>query len=82
MSPGRFSWRNADFTRDQQTEVLVHFEPREGGTQVTVVHRGWTGIPADHSVRHGLANIEFLRMMGLCWGEQLSSLRGRAHKPR
>jgi uncharacterized protein YndB with AHSA1/START domain len=70
-----FSWRNEAFTPQQATTVEVSFEASGLGTQVTVVHRGWDGIPADHPVRHGLAVGPFLRMMGLWWGEQLSSLR-------
>jgi uncharacterized protein YndB with AHSA1/START domain len=74
-----FSWRNEAFTPQQTTTVEVSFESAASGTLVTVVHRGWDGIPADHPVRHGLTVGPFLRMMGLWWGEQLSALRALAH---
>jgi uncharacterized protein YndB with AHSA1/START domain len=71
-----FSWRNEAFTPQQTTTVEVSFEAAAGqGTQVTVVHHGWDGIPADHPVRHGQDVRGFLRTMGLWWGEQLSALR-------
>jgi uncharacterized protein YndB with AHSA1/START domain len=70
-----FSWRNEAFTPQQTTTVEVSFEPAGAGTQVTVLHQGWDGIPADHPVRHGQDVRAFLRTMGLWWGEQLSALR-------
>jgi uncharacterized protein YndB with AHSA1/START domain len=78
-----FSWRNAAFTPEQTTTVEVNFDAAAGGgaTQVSVVHRGWDGIPPDHPVRHGLGTAAFLRMMGLWWGEQLASLRREATPP-
>lgn len=76
-----FSWRNEAFTPGQTTTVEVLFQAAEGGTLVNVEHRGWEGIPADHPVRHGQAPREFLRTMGLWWGEQLSSLRRAAAVP-
>jgi len=76
-----FSWRNAAFTPQQSTTVEVRFRPAGGGTQVEVEHRGWNGIPPDHPVRHGQATSEFLRTMGLWWGEQLMSLRSLARRP-
>lgn len=73
-----FSWRNEAFTPQQTTTVEVSFEVAAQGTQVTVVHHGWDGIPADHPVRHGQDARGFLRMMGLWWGEQLSALRAHS----
>lgn len=70
-----FSWRNEAFTPQQTTTVEVSFEATASGTQVSVVHRGWDGIPPDHPVRHGEDVRAFLRTMGLWWGEQLASLR-------
>jgi uncharacterized protein YndB with AHSA1/START domain len=48
-----FTWRQATFAADQQTTVEVRFEPVDGGTRVTVTHRGWDAIPAEHVARHG-----------------------------
>jgi uncharacterized protein YndB with AHSA1/START domain len=70
-----FSWRNATFAAYEHTEVQVEFAPTPTGTLVTVTHSGLSALRADHPARHGLQGAEFSRMMGLWWGEQLSSLR-------
>jgi uncharacterized protein YndB with AHSA1/START domain len=70
-----FEWRAANFAPAETTEVEVLFKPTASGTQVTVVHRGWSALRAGHPVRHGLAGAEFSRMIGLWWGEQLTALR-------
>ena len=72
-----FEWRLSNFAPDEKTEVEVLFERVRSGTRVTVMHRGWSHIRADHPARHGLATAEFVRMMGLWWGDQMTSLRGR-----
>jgi uncharacterized protein YndB with AHSA1/START domain len=72
-----FEWRNSNFAPDEHTEVEVRFEAAGGGTRVTVVHRGWAGIRADHPARHGLETVAFIRMYGLWWGDLLGSLRLR-----
>jgi len=40
-----------------------------------VTHRGLSALHPDHPVRHGLRGADFSRMIGLWWGEQMSSLR-------
>ncbi len=70
-----FTWRNSVFTKDELTLVEVHFQPSGGSTLVTVVHRGWANIRADHPARHGASVSDFQRTLGLWWGEQLRSLR-------
>lgn len=70
-----FSWRNANFAAEERTEVEVAFSGVAAGTLVTVTHRGLTELRPDHPARHGLANQAFIRMMGLWWGEQMTSLR-------
>jgi uncharacterized protein YndB with AHSA1/START domain len=70
-----FTWRNANFSPQEQTEVDVEFAPSASGTCVTVTHRGWSVLRADHPARHGLQGADFSRMIGLWWGEQMSSLR-------
>jgi len=70
-----FTWHNANFAAHEQTEVDIEFVPATAGTLVTVTHRGWSSLPADHPARHGLQGADFARMMGLWWGEQMSSLR-------
>lgn len=73
-----FSWRNATFAPNEETEVEVEFNPTRSGTLVTVTHRGWSTLRDDHPARHGLLGAEFARMIGLWWGEQLTSLREAA----
>ena len=71
-------WRASNFAADEHTEVEVLFAPSASGTTVTLIHRGWASIRADHPVRHGQDVPAFIRMMGLWWGDQLSMLRSRA----
>lgn len=70
-----FSWRNSNYAEGEQTEVEVQFASVRGGTEVTVVHRRLAGLRPDHPARHGLAPAEFVRMMGMWWADQLTSLR-------
>lgn len=71
-----FTWGNDHFkAAGQETEVDVSFVPTASGTMVTVIHRGWTTIPADHPVRHGMPVAAFIRSMGLWWGQLMTSLR-------
>jgi uncharacterized protein YndB with AHSA1/START domain len=71
-------WRARNFTRDEQTEVEVRFEPSGAGTRVVIEHRGWASIREDHPARHGLVGGAFTAMIGLWWGELATSLRGYA----
>jgi uncharacterized protein YndB with AHSA1/START domain len=77
-----FEWRNSNFSPAEKTEVEVRFQPSASGTRVTVVHRGWSALRGDHPARHGLGGAEFSRMIGLWWGDQMSSLRLRAQTKR
>jgi uncharacterized protein YndB with AHSA1/START domain len=70
-----FTWRNANYAAQEQTEVDVEFAPSASGTLVTVTHRGFSALRADHPARHGRQGADFSRMIGLWWGEQMSSLR-------
>jgi hypothetical protein len=70
-----FVWRNSNFAPDEHTEVEVLFQPGENATRVTVVHRGWAQIRADHPARHGMKGPAFTRMIGLWWADQMTSLR-------
>lgn len=71
-----FSWRAVNFAPDEQTQVEVQFAlTASGHTQVSVEHRGWAAIRADHPVRHGEDVPAFVRMMGMWWGDLLTSLR-------
>ncbi|MGF1455837.1 MAG: SRPBCC domain-containing protein [Alphaproteobacteria bacterium] len=48
-----FTWRQAIFPPDLQTEVEVSFEAVGEETRVTIEHRGWDRVPQEHVARHG-----------------------------
>jgi uncharacterized protein YndB with AHSA1/START domain len=49
-----FEWRGRDFAPDECTEVEVRFEPRDGGTQLSLEHRlGELGREAPCAARPG-----------------------------
>jgi uncharacterized protein YndB with AHSA1/START domain len=68
-------WRGVNYKPGEKTLVAVRFAPSGSGTLVTVRHSGWSALPADHPVRHGLAGAAFIRMIGMWWGELMTSLR-------
>ena len=72
-----FEWRAVNFAPGESTEVELHFEASASGTQVTLVHRGFASLRADHPVRHGQAVPAFIRTMGLWWGGLMQSLQQR-----
>lgn len=43
----RFQWRQADWKPEEVTEVEVRFEPIDGGTRLSLSHRGWGGLVGD-----------------------------------
>lgn len=69
-----FTWRQAGFAPDQNTEVHVYFEPVGEQTRVTVEHRGWDTIPRDHVARHGCELMVFQRRQAEHWRVLLGSL--------
>ncbi len=71
-----FGWRQATFTPDQHTEVEVRFEAVGDETRVTVEHRGWDTVPAEHVARHRFPDALFLRRHAEWWQSLLSSLGG------
>lgn len=75
--PGRIvlEWRNINFKPPEKTIVEITFTPYSEGTMVRVEHRGWSTLPDGHSARHGLVGAAFARMIGMWWGDLLSSLR-------
>ena len=72
-----FGWRQAAFRPEQDTEVEVRFELIGGETRVTVEHRGWDSVPAEHVARHGFANAVFLKREGEWWHVLLARLKAR-----
>jgi hypothetical protein len=71
-------WRNRNFEPGQITEIEVVFEEDGDGTRVTVEHRGWDALPAGHPARHGLQGRAFVDMIGLWWGDVMTSFRQHA----
>lgn len=82
--PARFEleWRNVNFRPNEKTFVDVSFEESGEGTLVTVTHRGWSALPDDHPARHGLTGAAFSRMIGMWWGDLMTSLREHVAETR
>jgi uncharacterized protein YndB with AHSA1/START domain len=73
-----FDWRGRNFEPGEVTHVDIRFEPTEsGGTRVSLEHRGFAALRPDHPVRHGQPDDEFIRGIGMWWGELLSFMRQR-----
>lgn len=73
-------WRPINFKeRDPSTEVEVTFERAIGhsgeGTLVTLEHRGWSRVRADHPVRHQQAASEFMAGHARWWADLGASLQ-------
>jgi uncharacterized protein YndB with AHSA1/START domain len=73
-----FEWRLANFAPGERTEVEVRFAPAEGGTQVTIEHRGWGALRDDHPARHGRSRADHAASIGLWWSELVRALREHA----
>jgi uncharacterized protein YndB with AHSA1/START domain len=71
----QFEWRGVNFAPGESTQVQVVFDAVPTGTRVTVRHSGWAVLPADHPVRHGEEGPAFIRMIGLWWGDLMTSFR-------
>lgn len=70
-----FSYRQANFPLDLQTEVEVTFVPVGEETRVSVEHRGFDRVPADSAARHGFPDPELLQRLAEWWRAQLASVR-------
>lgn len=69
-----FSYRQANFPPDLQTEVEVGFEAVGEETRVSVEHRGFDRVPAG-AARHGFPDPLLLTRLGEFWRAHLASLR-------
>ncbi|KSB89574.1 ATPase [Caulobacter vibrioides] len=69
-----FGWRQAAFAPGMDTEVEVRFEAVGEETRVTVEHRGWETVPAEHVARHGFPDQLFLLRHGQWWTGLLEGL--------
>ena len=74
-------WRGPNYDPGQKTFVEVRFVAANDGTMVTVRHRGFAALPDGHPVRHGQDGAAFARMLGMWWGELMTSLREHATRP-
>ena len=77
-SPGKrlvLSWRLPNFAAADVTEVDVRFDAIDGGTRVSVEHRGWEKLRRDHPARHGKEGRDYEYMKASLWAESLSALR-------
>lgn len=70
-----FEWRGVNFAPGESTRVEVSFRALGESTLVTVRHAGFAALREDHPAKHALPAAEFSRMMGLWWGDLLTSLR-------
>jgi hypothetical protein len=73
-----FGWRQASFAPGQDTEVEVRFESLGEETRVTVEHRGWDTVPADHVAKHTFPETIFLRRHGEWWRDLLEAMGAAA----
>lgn len=73
-----FSWRQANFPPDLETEVEIRFEAVGEETRVSVEHRGFHNVPADSVARHGFPDPALLARLAEWWRDLLSSYRATA----
>lgn len=73
-----FSYRQANFPPDLETEVEVNFEALGEETRVSVEHRGFDRVPADSAARHGFPDQALLMRLAEWWRAQLASVAEHA----
>lgn len=73
-----FSWRQANFPPDLETEVEVRFVDLGAETRVSVEHRGFDRVPADSVARHGFPDQALLMRLAEWWRSLLTSYGGKA----
>ncbi|MFC3070295.1 SRPBCC domain-containing protein [Phenylobacterium soli] len=70
-----FSYRQANFPPDLETEVEVRFEAVGEETRVSVEHRGFDRVPDGSVSRHGFPDAALLARLADFWRDHLASLR-------
>ncbi len=73
-----FEYRARNFEPGQLTEVEIRFQPTQDGTRVTLIHRGWDGLPVNHPARHDLDGPAFTQMIGVWWADLVVAARTHA----
>jgi uncharacterized protein YndB with AHSA1/START domain len=79
--PGRrvvLAWLGVDLAPAPATQVEITFESAPRGTRVTVEHRGWDRLPADHPLRGGIDDGAYLDAVGLRWADRLVAFAAAA----
>jgi uncharacterized protein YndB with AHSA1/START domain len=66
-----FTWRQASFPPDMETQVEVLFEPVGEETRVSIEHRGFDRVPTDNAARHHLPDEVLLPQLSRWWRGQL-----------
>jgi hypothetical protein len=77
-----FQMGGRDLGADEWTEVEIRFESEGEGTRVTLEHRGFEALGADHPVRHGLADEAFRDVMSIFWADLLTAHGRRVRELR
>ena len=76
-----FEFRARAFAPGERTEVDVRFEPAGSGrTRLTLEHRGWESLSADHPARRGWTGQAFTDLIGLFWADLLVAMRARSKR--
>ena len=75
------SWRLPNFADAESTEVDVRFEPIDGGTRVSVEHRGWSDLRTDHPARHGKHGRDYEYMKASLWADPRLAARATSREP-
>ena len=69
-----FSWRQASFPLELQTEVEVCFHAVGDETRVSVEHRGFDRVPAESAARHGFPDTALLARLAEFWQAQIRAV--------
>jgi uncharacterized protein YndB with AHSA1/START domain len=77
-----FEWRQFGFGPKDLTHVDIKFEAVENGTRVTLEHLGWESIPLENLSGNGWSGQTLASMIGVRWGDILTSLRAHASTRR
>jgi uncharacterized protein YndB with AHSA1/START domain len=72
-----FSWRQASFPPELDTEVEIGFEGVGDETRVSVEHRGFDQVPAEHAARHRMPDQVLLMRLADFWRDQIAAVGER-----
>ena len=75
----RVPTESARLTQQEISIILSELNsPVDGGTRLTLEHRGWDSLPPDHPARHGMNDSLFLLTNARWWEDHFAALRGVA----